>query len=494
MPGLPANARARSARIAAPSLNSVRMSIVTRFAPSPTGYLHIGGVRTALFSWLHARHHGGRFVLRIENTDRERSTQESIDIILEGLRWLNINWDEGPIYQTDRYARYTELAEQLVAAGKAYRCYCSREELEQMRAEQSARGENPRYDGRCRERNDPRPGVEPVIRFRTPDVGEVVIDDLVRGRVVYANAMLDDLVIMRGDGTPTFHFGVVIDDADMGITHVIRGDDHLNNTARHVHLIEGLGFQRPVYAHLPMILGEDGAKLSKRHGAMNVLEYREAGYLPAAVLNYLVRLGWSHGDQELFSVDEMIRLFDVRNVNASASRFNPEKLVWLNQQYIMATEPAVLVPLLIDQLRRLELDPANGPDPLAVVIAYRERAITLRDLAASVAYLYNATVTPDESAAKKHLRPVLLEPMQALVTRFESLQPWSATDIHATLETVAAQFELNFGKLGQPVRVAVTGGSVSPPIDVTLELVGQVRSCARLRQALAFMEKRAATQ
>lgn len=421
------------------------MSVVTRFAPSPTGYLHIGSVRTALFSWLHARRHGGRFVLRIEDTDRERSTDESIDASLEGLRWLNIDLDEGPVFQTDRYARYAELAERLVGEGKAYPCYCTREELEQMRAEQRARGENPRYDGRCRERTEPRAGVDPVIRFRTPLDGKVVIDDLVRGRVVYQNTMLDDLVIMRSDGTPTFHFGVVIDDADMGIKHVIRGDDHLNNTARHMHLIKGLGFERLVFAHLPMILGEDGARLSKHHGSVNVLEYREEGYLPEALLN---------------------------------------------QQYIMAADPDALVPLLIDQLQALKLDPANGPEPRAVVIAYRERAVTLRELAASVFYLYTDRITPDAGAAKKQLRPVMLEPLRALATRLGGLSDWRAADIHAALEAVAADSGLNFGKLGQPLRVAVTGGPVSPPIDVTLELVGRSRSLQRLQQAIDFVVTR----
>ncbi|MEE4185878.1 MAG: glutamate--tRNA ligase [Gammaproteobacteria bacterium] len=463
----------------------------TRFAPSPTGYLHIGSVRTALFSWLHARHHGGQFVLRIEDTDRERSTQQSIDAILEGLRWLNIDWDEGPYFQTDRYARYAELAERLIEEGKAYRCYCTREELEAMRAEQTARGENPRYNGRCRARTEPREGVEPVIRFRTPAAGHVVIEDLVRGAVTYDNAMLDDLVIMRADGTPTFHFGVVVDDADMAITHVIRGDDHLNNTARHVHMIDALGFARPVFAHLPMILGEDGARLSKRHGAVNVLDYRDAGYLPDAILNYLVRLGWSHGDQEIFSRAEMIALFDVSNANASASRFNAEKLRWLNQQYIMATDPAALVDDFTAQLLRAGIEPAAGPAPLAVIAAYRERAETLGDLAATVGYLYRDAVELDPASARKQLRPVMIEPINTLRARLNALNKWHAADIQEALQATADAHEMKFGKLGQPVRVAVTGGSVSPPIDVTVELVGQDRTLARLDAALQFMQVRA---
>jgi glutamyl-tRNA synthetase len=463
------------------------MNIKTRFAPSPTGFLHIGGVRTALFSWLHARHHGGTFLLRIEDTDRERSTQESIDVILEGMRWLGLDWDEGPYYQTQRYARYTELAEQLIGQGKAYRCYCSRDELEQMRAAQVAKGENPRYDGRCRTRTEPVAGVATVIRFRTPDTGTVVIDDLVRGRVVYENAMLDDLVIIRSDGVPTFHFGVIVDDADMGITHVIRGDDHLNNTARHVHLIEALGFTRPAFAHLPMILGEDGAKLSKRHGAVNVLEYREAGYLPDAVLNYLVRLGWSHGDQEIFSRDEMIRLFDVADVNASASRFNQEKLQWINQQYIMASEPDDLVPLLQEQMVMVGIDPGNGPAPRRVIEAYRERATTLRELAAGVRYLYEDAVVLNEAAAEKNLRPVIADALRTLHDLWLDVDDWTAATLHATLEQAANQHQLKFGKIGQPVRVAMTGTTMSPPIDITVELVGKTRALARLNAAILYI-------
>ena len=468
------------------------MTLKTRFAPSPTGYLHIGGVRTALFSWLHARHNSGQFVLRIEDTDRERSTQASIDAILEGMSWLGLDCDEGPYYQTERYERYRELAQQLLDEGKAYHCYCSKAELEQMREDQVARGENPRYDGRCRGRTDVPEGIEPVVRFHIPDTGSVEIEDLVRGHVTYENLMLDDLVIMRPDGTPTFHFGVVIDDADMGITHVIRGDDHLNNTARHVHLIEGLGFERPLYAHLPMILGADGSRLSKRHGAVNVLEYREEGYLPEAVLNYLVRLGWSHGDQELFSLQEMIELFDVKDVNASASKFSPEKLTWINQQYIMAADPADLVPQLLEQMAKVDVDPAKGPEPQRVIEAYRERAETLRELAASVRYLYEDDVPLDEKSAKKNLRPIIRDAMVGLVDEFTSLESWEAADIHAAMERVAAVQELKFGKIGQPLRVAVTGGPVSPPIDITVELVGQERTLQRLQKALAYIDARIA--
>jgi glutamyl-tRNA synthetase len=466
--------------------------VKTRFAPSPTGYLHIGGVRTALFSWLHARGHRGQFVLRIEDTDRVRSTQASIDAILDGMRWLGLDWDEGPHYQSQRYARYAELAEELVKSGAAYRCYCSKEELDEMREAQVARKENPRYDGRCRHRSDPAPGIDPVIRLRTPDEGSVEFTDLVRGHIEIQNEMLDDLVIMRPDGVPTFHFGVVVDDADMGITHVIRGDDHLNNTARHIHIINALGFECPAYAHLPMILGEDGARLSKRHGAVNVLEYREQGYLPEAVLNYLARLGWSHGDQEVFSIPELIELFDIADVNASASKFNPEKLAWLNQQYIMAADPQALVAPLEYQFSQLGIDAEAGPDLPAVITAYRERAVTLRELAASVTYLYQESVELDPGAAKKNLRPVVQPALTTLRDKLAEVGDWSATAVHEAMQAAADAHELKFGKIGQPVRVAVTGTGISPPIDVTVELVGKERTLARLDQALGYIEARAA--
>jgi len=462
------------------------MTVKTRFAPSPTGFLHIGGVRTALFSWLYARHHGGQFVLRIEDTDRERSTRPAVDAILEGMAWLGLDHDEGPYYQTQRFARYAAMADRLLREGAAYRCYCSREDLEARRAAQMARGENPRYDGRCRERTTPVPGVEPVLRFRTPNTGVTVVDDLVRGRVEFQNAELDDLILMRSDGTPTFHFGVVVDDGDMGITHVIRGDDHLNNTPRQMHMIRALGYPVPVYGHLPMILGSDGAKLSKRHGAVNILEYRDEGFLPDAMLNYLVRLGWAHGDQEIFSREEMIRLFDMASVNASASRFDGEKLKWLNQQYLKSSPPGSLVPAFEAQLRRAGLDPAQGPAPAAVIEAYRERAATLRELAEGAAYLYREPLQIDQAAVRKHLTPAIGPALALLEGRLGSLPDWDRAGIHVALTTVATEAGIGFGKLGQPVRVAVTGGTVSPPIDVTLELLGRERALQRLSRAVSL--------
>jgi glutamyl-tRNA synthetase len=361
-----------------------------------------------------------------------------------------------------------------------------------MRAEQTAAGENPRYDGRCRERHEPREGVEPVVRFKTPREGEVVVNDLVHGRVAFSNAELDDLVILRSDGWPTYHFSVIIDDADMGITHVIRGDDHLNNTPRQINMIKALGLPLPQYAHLPMILGEDGARLSKRHGAVNVLEYRDRGYLPEAVLNYLVRLGWSHGDQEIFNIAQMTDLFDIKDVNAAASRFNPEKLTWLNQQYIQSAAARQLAPLLEDQLSRQGLDPGQGPAPDAVVEAYKERAETMEVMAESAWYLYRDFEQADEKAAKKHLRPVIKPALADLRQRLDALESWGRELIHAAIEAVAEQHGLKFGKLGQPLRVAVTGGSVSPPIDVTTELVGRERSLARIDLALAYITAREA--
>src|ERR1700691_5856561 len=319
------------------------MTVRTRFAPSPTGFLHIGGLRTALFCWLYARRHGGKYVLRIEDTDLERSTAEAIQQILDGLEWAGLDHDEGPFYQTRRFDRYREVIEQMLAQGSAYRCYCTKAELEQMRAEQAARGEKPRYDGRWRDRSDSREGVPYVVRFKNPLAGEVVVDDVVHGRVVFQNSELDDLIIARSDGTPTYNFCVVVDDMDMQITHVIRGDDHLNNTPRQLNMLLALGAKAPVYAHLPMILGADGAKLSKRHGAVSVLQYRDDGFLPEAVLNYLARLGWSHGDQEIFTIEEMIRLFDIADVNTSASAINFEKLAWLNQQHMMRAPAARIV-------------------------------------------------------------------------------------------------------------------------------------------------------
>ena len=467
------------------------MKVRTRFAPSPTGVLHLGSVRTALFCWLYARRHGGAFVLRIEDTDRARSTPANVDAILDGMAWLGLEANEGPFFQSERGDRYREVIDEWLTAGSAYRCYCTPDELDERRAGQMARGEKPRYDGRCRERTAPRRGVRPVVRFRNPMQGQVVVEDRVRGRVVFDNAQLDDLIIARSDGTPTYNFTVIVDDHDMDITHVIRGDDHLNNTPRQMNLLEALGAKPPAYAHLPMILGPDGAKLSKRHGAVDIREYRERGYLSVAMLNYLLRLGWSHGDQEIFSVAEMVRLFDIADVNHSASSFNPEKLLWINQQHMMAMPSETLGDALMPFLRKAGLDPLEGPDPVALAAAYRERAKTLQHMTASARYAYEDFERIDPAAAKKHLRPVVLEPMRRLKARLATLTYWSEAAIAEAVQDVASDYDLKPGKLGQPLRVAVTGGPVSPSIDVTLRLVGQKRTLKRLERAIALIEARA---
>ncbi len=464
------------------------MTIRTRFAPSPTGYLHVGGARTALFSWLHARKHGGQFVLRIEDTDIERSTIESVNAILEGMTWLGLEYDEGPIYQTKRFERYKEVIQQLLESGHAYRCYCTKEELEQMREEQKRRKEKPRYDGRCRAGAKPREGVEPVIRFRNPLEGVVVVDDLVRGRILFDNSELDDLIIARSDGTPTYNLTVVVDDLDMGITHVIRGDDHLNNTPRQINILRALGAEPPQYAHVPMILGDDGKRLSKRHGAVSVMQYREEGYLPEALLNYLVRLGWSCGDREIFSLDEMITLFDIRDVNKAASTFNSEKLLWLNHQYIMNSEPEHVAHHLSYQMSKLDIDPTEGPSLVEVVKAQRERTKTLAEMARNSAFFYRDFDEYDEKAARKNLKPAAVEPLTEMLDAFRSLPEWHAEAIHRIVVETAERRGLKLGKVAQPLRVAVAGGPVSPPIDTTLQLLGKARTLQRIEQAVAWIE------
>jgi glutamyl-tRNA synthetase len=461
------------------------MTVVTRFAPSPTGLLHVGGVRTALFSWLYARRNGGKFILRIEDTDRERSTADAVRVILEGMRWLGLNADEGPYFQTQRFDRYRAVLAEMLRAGTAYRCYCTKEELEALRERQLARKEKPRYTGTCRARTEPRPGVDPVVRFRNPVEGEVVVQDLVHGPVTFKNAELDDLIIARADGTPTYNFSVVVDDMDMRITHVIRGDDHLNNTPRQMNMLQALGATLPAYAHVPMILGPDGAKLSKRHGAVSVLQYEEEGYLPDALLNYLVRLGWSHGDQEIFTREEMIAAFDIHDVNKAASAFNPEKLLWLNQQHMMRAAPATLVPYLRAQLHRLGCDSTDQPLLEGVIVAQRERAKTLKDMAQNSRFFFVEHIEVDPKAAAKHLGGDARQALAAVREQLASLPQWNAAAIHDVLNDLAARLGSGLGKIAQPVRVAVTGTAVSPPIDVTLELLGRERSLARIDAILA---------
>jgi len=469
------------------------MTVRTRFAPSPTGYLHVGGVRTALFSYLFARKHGGQFVLRIEDTDLERSTAESVNAILEGMTWLGLDYDEGPFFQTERFERYQAVIDELLDKGLAYRCDCPKERLDKLRDTQMAAKAKPRYDGHCRGRNVD--ATKPhVIRFSNPVDGAVVVDDLIRGRVAFANAELDDLIIRRSDGSPTYNLTVVVDDADMAITHVIRGDDHLNNAPRQINILSALGHPLPSYAHVPMILGDDGARLSKRHGAVSVVAYRDEGYLPEALLNYLVRLGWSHGDQEIFSIEEMIEAFDISAVNKAASSFNRGKLDWLNQHYIQHGDPKHIAHLLSPHMGRIGIDPTEGPDLADVVTAQASRAKTLTELAEISAFCYRDFDDYDPAAAKKHLRPVAREPLERVREALEllALDDWKAEQLHYLIERVAGELELNLGKVAQPLRVAVVGRAASPGIDVTLALVGKEATLRRIDRALAFVDQRAA--
>lgn len=472
------------------------MSAVSRFAPSPTGFLHIGGARTALFSYLVAKRLGGKFLLRIEDTDRERSTQEAVDAIFEGMAWLGLKSDFAPVYQTQRFDRYREVIAQMLAAGTAYHCYCTREELDAMRAEQQARKEKPRYDGRWRPEAGktlpPIPdGVPPVVRFRNPVEGDVVLDDLIKGPISFANHELDDLIIARADGVPTYNFCVVVDDWDMGITHVIRGDDHVNNTPRQINILKALGAALPQYAHVSMILGADGAKLSKRHGALGVMEYRTMGFMPEALLNYLVRLGWSHGDQELFTRDEMIALFDLSKVSSSAARFDMEKAYWVNHQYLKVTDPAVIEPEFDWHLRRLGVDPANGPALQDVILAQRERCRTLAEMAEKSLFLYADLQGYNEKDAAKHLTDEGQRLLAELRAELQLVADWSTPALHEAVNRFAEVRGLGLGKVAQPIRVAVVGMAVSPPIDQTLALLGRERTLARLDAAVAWARPRA---
>ncbi len=470
------------------------MTIRTRFAPSPTGMLHIGGVRTALFSWLYARHHQGQFVLRIEDTDRERSSEEAVRVILDGMAWLGLEADEGPVYQSERSQRYTEVINKLLDEGQAYHCYCSREALDLMRSEAMARGQKPKYDGRCRQ-SDTRSEEHdhPVIRFKNPLVGEVFIDDLVQGSVVFKNEELDDLIIARSDGSPTYNLTVVVDDMDMNISHVMRGDDHLNNTPRQANLMRALGATLPAFAHIPMILGPDGKKLSKRQGTVSVLQYREEGYLPEALLNYLARLGWSHGDQEIFSLNEMVDLFDIRDVNKAASAINPEKLNWLNQHYIKNGDISRLAEILANRFADAGISTDAGPPLTELLAIQKERVKNLEEIVEQSRFFYADFEQIDAAAAKKHLRGVLLEPMSRLRVVLEELSDWNNEALHQSIEEVAAEFEMKMGKIAQPLRVAITGNGVSPSIDDTLRLIGRERCLQRIDKALEYIKQRAET-
>ncbi|MBI5420377.1 MAG: glutamate--tRNA ligase [Deltaproteobacteria bacterium] len=457
-------------------------SVVTRFAPSPTGYLHIGGARTALFNWLYARRTGGKFILRIEDTDKERSTPELARAILDGMSWLGMGWDEGPYFQTGRMELYRREADRLLREAKAYRCVCTPEELDARREAAKARGEKPRYDGRCR--NLPpatAEGKRSVIRFRTPESGQTVVHDLFRGDVTFEHAELDDLVLIRSDGLPTYNYVVVIDDATMGITHVLRGDDHLNNTPKQILLYESLGYSLPRFGHFPMILGPDGTRLSKRHGAMSVMAYEEMGYLPEAMVNYLVRLGWSHGDQEIFSVDELKKCFTLENIGKSAGKFNPEKLLHLNAHYIKTVDPERIARLLIPFLARKGIEATPSPWLVSVVRTLQERSRTLLEMADSAEYYFREKET-DPKAAAKFLTPEIATVFEEIAAAFSALPEFSHAAMDSTLNAIVAKRGGTL-KIHQPIRVALTGGTASPGLFEVMEVLGREEVVRRLSKA-----------
>ncbi len=463
--------------------------IRTRFAPSPTGYLHIGGARTALFSWAFARRHGGTFVLRIEDTDTERSTAASTQAILDAMDWLSLDYDEGPFYQMERLGRYREVVDQLLAAGKAYRCYASREELDAMREQQRAAGAKPRYDGRWRPENVggqaiPE-GVEPVIRFRNPDDGVVTWNDLVKGPITFANEELDDLVIMRADGVPTYNFGVVVDDWDMNITHIIRGDDHVNNTPRQINIYEALGAPVPLFGHVPMILGEDGERLSKRHGAVSVMQYLDNGYLPEALNNYLARLGWSHGDEEMFTMEQFVEWFDLGHISRSPAKFNPEKLLWLNQQYLKAADDDRIAGLVAPFLRQHDCDTDAGPSLARVAALLKERVSRIDELADAAVYFYRR-LTPTDALREQHYAEGLGSAVDALVDRLRVV-PWERPAIGEAIKTTATERGWKMPKLAMPLRIIVTGEAQTPAIDAVVELLGREEVLDRIGLERAWM-------
>ena len=463
-------------------------NVRTRFAPSPTGYLHIGGVRTALFCWLYARKHKGRYILRIEDTDTERSTQAATDAIIDGLAWLGLNADEGPYFQSQRFDRYREVAQQLLEAGHAYHCYCTKEELEAVRDQQLKNGEKPRYNRYWRDRTTPTPpDVSPVLRFKTPLDGEVVINDLVHGEIRVRNQELDDFIILRSDATPTYNFTVVVDDADMQITHVIRGDDHINNTPKQFHIFNALGIELPEFAHLPMINGQDGRKLSKRHGAVSVLEYEQEGYLPEALLNYLARLGWSHGDQELFSIDELIEYFDVTDVNKAAASFDVDKLTWTNQHHLKQADTERLALILRERLLADGIEIDNNIDLQNVIEVYREKSKTMKEMTDSVKYLFVEKPTYDQQNAEKFLTTSSLPAIELVSEKLRSLDQWQVDSLGEIIKSVVADTGLKFPQVAQPLRIALTGSTNSPSIDQTLWLVGKNKSLQRIADAIEYI-------
>lgn len=466
------------------------MTVVTRFAPSPTGYLHVGGARTALYSWLYAKSQGGEFVLRIEDTDLERSTDDAKQAILDGMEWLGLHHDRGPYYQTARFERYYQVIDELLEKGFAYKCFMTAAELDAIREEQEKKGEKPRYPGTWRDRTD-HPEDQPyVVRFKNPLEGDVIINDHVRGEIRISNTELDDLIIKRTDGAPTYNFCVVVDDWDMGITHVVRGEDHINNTPRQINILNALGAPLPEYAHVSMILGDDGKKLSKRHGAVSVMQYRDDGYLPQAVLNYLVRLGWSHGDQEIFSIEEMIEHFSLDSISKSASAFNTEKLNWLNEHYIKTLPASEVAPYAKWHFDQQGIDCSKGPSLESVIEIQADRVTTLKELASISTYFYAEFEEFDEKAAKKHLRLVAKEPLEAVKEALLAVNEWSPENIQAAINATAEKLEVGMGKIGMPLRVAVTGSANSPSLDVTLNLMNKEQIAQRIDKALIYIANR----
>jgi glutamyl-tRNA synthetase len=468
------------------------MTLTTRFAPSPTGYLHVGGARTALYSWLYAQKNGGDFILRIEDTDIERSTQASVDAIMDGMNWLNLTWTHGPYFQTKRFDRYKEVIAQLLESGHAYRCYSTAEEVDAMREEAKAKGEIEKYNGLWRDRTDYPTDKPFVIRFKNPLDGDVVIKDMVKGDITISNTQLDDLIIARSDGTPTYNLTVVVDDWDMKVTHVVRGDDHVSNTPKQINILAALGADIPVYAHIPMILGDDGKRLSKRHGAVGVMQYRDDGYLPEALLNYLVRLGWSHGDKEIFSREEMIELFDLKDCNRAPSGFNTDKLIWVNQHYMKTMDPEYVAEHLAWHMKDQGINTDNGPALAEIVKVQADRVKTLKEMAEISRYFYEDFSEFDPKAVKKHLRPVVKEPLVLVKAKLAALTNWEAAPIHEAINAAAEELEVGMGKVGMPLRVATTGGGNSPSLDITLALLNKEKVLERIDLALALIEERIA--
>jgi glutamyl-tRNA synthetase len=463
-------------------------SIRVRFAPSPTGHLHIGGARTALFNWLFARHNDGTFILRIEDTDTTRSTEEYIEAIMEGMNWLNLGWDEGPFRQTGRFDIYRSYVDRLLSEGKAYRCYCTAEELEQRRQQALAEGRPPKYDGRCRHITESIAGKPFAVRFKMPQEGKTVLNDMIKGPIEFENNLLDDMIILRSDGAPTYNFVVVVDDIDMKITHIIRGDDHVNNTPKQIHIYKAFGWEPPQFGHLPMILGSDKARLSKRHGATSVMAYKDMGYLPDALINYLVRLGWSYGDQEIFTREELIKHFSFDNVGSSAAVFNPEKLLWLNSQYIMNTPPESLAEMILPFLVKLGLiHEEKYPDMQwlsKAVLTLRERARTLVELSQSMKYYLVDEVEIDQKAKEKVLKPEALILLAELREVLAGVAEFTAPEIEKAFGSIVEKHGIKLGNLAQPARVAITGGTASPGIFEVFEIVGKERVIKRLSKVI----------